>query len=354
VLARGFIKLLKRYKEETLPAPVRKAMDGWYRSLDNEPVEKNQKPEIGDRIWLGIKEGLEHAGDIPLAHHPSFWQTTGMWKVAATVLIVMGTLFYFTRGMFYKPNMPVALAWKVNVDWVKIINREAAPREVILPDGSKVVLENGSELRYPKKFDTDSRVVFLEGNGFFDVRKNSASPFLVYSGAVLTRVLGTSFTIRSIPKTGGTEVAVVTGKVMVEKTVKVGEGTDVHGGNRIVLTPNKKVTFFRDSDLYVTGLVAKPEILPDQPEYLKPQAFYFDETPLAVILSKLEEAYGVDISLSDDSIMGCVVTADLTSDHLYEKIEIIAAILNARYEITGNSILITGGGCNQLKPSNKL
>jgi transmembrane sensor len=354
MLIRGFVKLLDRYKEGTLPASVRKAMDIWFHSLKNEPIESNEKAEIGDRIWLGIKAGMANTDEIPLATKVSSWTGAGVWKYAAAASIFLGMLFYFSRDIIYRPDTPAELAWEVKTKWIKITNDADSTRKITLSDGSKVVMEAGSELRYPSNFESNSRAVFFEGSGFFDVTRDSDRPFIVYSGAVLTRVLGTSFTIKAIPQTGGTEVAVVTGKVMVEKARRVKNGTKPTGeGIRIVLTPNKTVTFFKDSHQYVTGLVASPVLLTSQKAYLKPGAFNFDETPLAEILQKLEKAYGIEISVSNDEILSCPVTADLTSDNLYEKIEIIGAVLNASYEITGNSILLTGGGCTELKSNDQ-
>ncbi len=348
MLTRGFIKLLKRYREGTLSGRMKDTMDVWYHSIHKDPVERNEKEEIGKRIWSGIIEGREDVAGQGLTPVPVDWWKKALWKVAA-VVILAGAALYFS-GLGSSSRTPEAEIAGTGVNWIEDINHASMPKSVFLPDGSRVVLEPGSKLRYPEFFDDDSRVVYLEGNGFFDVTRDPERPFMAYSGAVLTRVLGTSFSIRSIAETGGTEVAVVTGKVIVEKSGgKRPGGNDSEKENRIILTPNKKVTFFSNSDHYVTGLVENPVMVPGQEEYLKPGVFDFDETPLSEVLDKLEKAYGVEITLSNDAMLECPVTADLSSDNLFEKIEIIGAVLNATYEITGNAILLSGGGCGPSK-----
>lgn len=353
MLARGFIKLLKRYQSGTLPHSVKEVIDIWYHAIMKEPVEYTEKEEVKERVWAKIRQDMFAVEKTDSVVKPLRNRVYKMVKVAALVLFLLGSVLYFSESWmldkFAGLNNEVAL----NSEWVEEINQTNVTRCILLPDGSKVDLEPGARLRFPKNYEEDFRKVYLYGNAFFDVTKDSNRPFLVSSESVLIRVLGTSFNVKSISETGGTEVAVVTGKVVVEKAKYRDNSTKLkEGEGRVVLTPNKKVTFFNDSDHYITGLVEKPVLLANQQEYLKPDAFYFDETPLVEVLEKLEKAYGVEITLSNDNMLECPITADLTADYLYEKIEIIGAILNAEYEITGSAILLTGGGCEatNLKP----
>lgn len=332
---------------------MKDTMDVWYHSIQKDPVEKNEKEEIGERIWSGIIEKREDAPGQALRPRRPHWWKKGIWKVAA-VLIVAGTALYFAGIGSSERGSGAEAPFTAGSGWMENVNHSNVAKEILLPDGSRITLEPGSKLRYPGSFDSEARFVYLEGNGFFDVTKDPARPFIVYSGSVMTRVLGTSFSIRLIAETGGTEVAVVTGKVIVEKSGAKRQGwNDSEGENRIVLTPNKKVTFFNNSDHYVTGLIENPVMVPGSEKYIKPGDFNFDETPLSEVLGKLEKAYGVEITLSDDQMLDCPVTADVSSENLYGKMEIISAVLNAKYEITGSSILLSGGGCSPSKPDPK-
>lgn len=339
---RGFIKLLERYRNETLPVSVKEVIEVWYSTIKNEPIERNVKSEIKERMWSGIRENLlaeNKAKETQLI----WYRLVSMGKVAAVVIVFLTGLFWASNTWFFDKSVHHENGSDLNGDWTQESNEGKSVKIIQLSDGSKVTLDPGSKLSFPKKFQPTERKVYLTGSGFFDVTKNQERPFLVYSGNVLTRVLGTSFMVKFIPKTGRTEVSVVSGKVTVEK-LKSEDGDQKSKGseNRVVLTPNKKVTFFKDSDHYITGLVDNPILLVDD---RGPDFFNFDDTPLSIVIETLENSYGVEITLGNESVLDCPITADLSSDNLYEKLEIIAAILNAQYEITGSSILFTGGRC---------
>ncbi len=344
---KGFLKLIKKYREETLPPEKKEVMDRWYDVMGQVPEEVADKDQLKEKVWEGIlskvDEGVLH-DDYPEGKR---WWMAGYWRVAAACVFLVAGGVYFFEGKISQGSATVAYPEKEG--WVRVSNSTQATREVLLTDGSRIVLEPGSSLYHPAAFLPDSRTVYMEGNVFFDVAKDAKRPFFVRSGDVTVSVLGTSFTIREIGEASATEVAVLSGKVVVEKSLsRQGKKNSHSKDNKIILTPNKKVTFFRDSDHYVTGLVDKPVMVEKSEEYVKPKAFDFDDVPLGKILEKLEKAYGVSIAVTDQSILECRLTADLSSDNLYGKIEVISAILNARYEIAGSSILLSDCVCNVL------
>jgi len=107
--------------------------------------------------------------------------------------------------------------------WLDLRNQEETPEEVQhfceegvstvdLPDGSRVFLNQGSEISYPESFGQE-RSVKLKGEGFFEVMSDPASPFIVYSGQVAVTVLGTSFNVKEGASEEEVEVLVESGKV---------------------------------------------------------------------------------------------------------------------------------------------
>ena len=81
------------------------------------------------------------------------------------------------------------------------IHRLSIPRgetfKVVLSDGTEVLLNSDSRLSYPTVFKGKERVVSLEGEAYFNVTKNTEHPFIVKSGNVQVRVLGTEFNMCS-------------------------------------------------------------------------------------------------------------------------------------------------------------
>ena len=69
--------------------------------------------------------------------------------------------------------------------------------EVKLPDGTIVTLNKSSKISYPEKFTKGKRIVYLEGEAFFDVARNPEKPFIIYAQQSETKVLGTSFNLKA-------------------------------------------------------------------------------------------------------------------------------------------------------------
>ncbi len=84
-----------------------------------------------------------------------------------------------------------------------------------LHDGSKVILNSGSTLRYLKNFEPDQRILYLNGEAFFEVVKDSVRPFSVITGDVVTTALGTSFNISAYANEEQS-ISLVTGKVAID------------------------------------------------------------------------------------------------------------------------------------------
>lgn len=71
--------------------------------------------------------------------------------------------------------------------------------DLFLPDGTKVHLNAGSELRYGSNFNGKQRLVELTGEAYFDVAEDTQSPFIVKAGEIQVRALGTSFNVKAYP-----------------------------------------------------------------------------------------------------------------------------------------------------------
>ncbi|OOG78207.1 FecR family protein [Algoriphagus sp. A40] len=134
------------------------------------------------------------------------------WFRVAGILI-LAFAFSVVFNLIYKEEIPVKLPP------VLVFQEHKTPPGVkstmTLQDGSKVMLNSGSSIRYVKNFETDQRILFLEGEAYFEVAKDSLRPFSVITGSTKTTALGTAFNISSY-KNEDTNVSLVEGKVAVE------------------------------------------------------------------------------------------------------------------------------------------
>ena len=210
-----------------------------------------------------------------------------------------------------------------------------------LVDGSKITLEPNSELRYGNEFGDKKREVFLSGEAFFDVKKDSQRPFLIYTGKLVTKVVGTSFRIKAYEQDDNISVSVRTGKVTVYRQDRKIENNSSLS-TEIVLIPNQKAVFEKEEELLIKTLVDTPVSLNDSPTTM---GLAFDETKISEVFNRLEGMYGIKIGFDKDVFSKCTVTAHFNSENLYQKLDIICEIVRAKYEIVDGEIMIFGNGC---------
>jgi transmembrane sensor len=282
------------------------------------------------------------------------WMGRRRWLVAAVFIgaLTLGSWFFIHRHQNPPSELAVAspLAPGHNSEQ---LNATGQPMKLQLEDGSVITLQPGSHLSYPLHFEKDKREVTLEGEAFFEVGRNPQRPFYVYSGNFVTHVLGTSFNVKISRQTRQIEVSVRSGKVEVyELTSRTGTGNDKFS-NGLILTPNQKVVYRMDDRQFQPSLVDAPlPVLPDtarddQAAGDRPAtAFVFNAAPLSRILQTLKTAYEVDIDVENDNINNCLFTGDISTQNLYEKLDILCQALKVTYEVKATRILIRGKGCN--------
>lgn len=323
-------------------------MNHWYESIDQEVAEKKtalEKLQLENKLWRKIQAKTQSVTHQTEPFSTNWWERNSRrLAVAATVTLIAGLLHIISNVTSSSSLAFSGLSTEQVAALAILTNTDKVPRLFQLSDGSQVTLEPEASLYYPQPFEKNKRVAYLVGDGFFNIARNPQKPFLVYSESIITEVLGTSFTIHKNKQSGDIEVAVKTGRVIVEKSV---ENNVVKEKLRtgVVLTPNEKVTYNQVSGSYVTGLVDNPVLIDYSQEFRKPDAFSFVEAPFSTVIKKLEKAYGVEIIVTNETINNCLITASLPNESLFAKLEIINALLNSTTEIKGTTIILSGGEC---------
>lgn len=218
--------------------------------------------------------------------------------------------------------------------------------KVSLPDGSEIQLMPNAAVSYAPVFvQNHKREVFLSGEAFFEVRKDKANPFFVYANDLVTRVVGTSFTIKSSSER--VEVIVRTGKVAVmqAKDLAASEagtpGIDVPG-NVMLLTPNQQVVFTAGQPVLARSITENPVAIAHP--VVKPD-FTFDNQPVAEVFRLMQETYGIPILYDSVRLENCFVRVALRDEPFFDKLGIICSTIEASYQVTDGQVVITGQGC---------
>lgn len=203
-------------------------------------IEKN--PESHDNMMLARQIILSFQYEAPPSDHsryhrvlsnvlsgeksemPSSKNAISKWlpKVAALWLLAgFVTLFWLTHKN-HRENGEKAI-----VETIVKTNPAGVKRTIILPDSSVMHLNSESSVTYAPDF-TGNREIFLEGEAYFEVKKNKALPFRVHSAHATTTVLGTSFNIKAFPEDHAIHIGLVEGSIKVkykgsEKLIMPGE-----------------------------------------------------------------------------------------------------------------------------------
>jgi ferric-dicitrate binding protein FerR (iron transport regulator) len=246
--------------------------------------------------------------------------TIGKWrKYAAMTLLVLfagGGLGYWLRSADSCGDMIVESA------------TGSAVKEILLPDGTKVWLNNGATIRYAGKPGGKERNVYIDGEAYLEVVKDSQKPFIVQSDVMQVRVLGTTFNFKN------------------DKTHKIAETTLIEGeieikGNNnegmIVLTPGQRAELNKS-----TGRLTVRQVNARLDAVWRNDLIPFEQADLFTIIQTLERFYHVKIILSPN------VRTDVTYSGVLKKKNTIESVLDLlknaipiNYKIAGKNIFIS-------------
>jgi transmembrane sensor len=261
------------------------------------------------------------------------------YKIAAIwlVLIGLGSLYYFLGNKQFGKSASITLSPPDRSEkMITKTNQSGRASTVLLSDGSIILLENGSVLQYPEKFTSSERRIILQGNAFFDVVKDTTKPFLVYSETTVTRVLGTSFRIKSTDNQ--VLVAVKTGKVSVQKMTDFQAGL-ASANEGVLLNPNQQVVYHSKDELFEKSEVKNPpKIISDSDKW----ELGFEEALVSDIFRALEKNYGIDIEFDESRFSHCRLTTQFTDETLRQRLQAICQVTGAAFTIMDGQVLITG------------
>ena len=349
---KAFHLLLIRYLDGTCTDEERQLVDQWYELLEEEDipsVPEETLDELEARLWENVRTQI---APPPVVEETALEELPVVlprgrvkWMVAAALLagLLAGAYYYFG---FRNKSIDSLIGMKVQEGLLKSANHGSSTESIRLEDGSLVLLQPGASIAFPRHFPANKREVYLEGGAYFDVTRQMDRPFFVYNKTVVAEVLGTSFDISIVQNK--IEVKVRTGKVAVfenGRQVELNAKEKIENG--VIVTPNQKATYYEDNRHFVTSLVEAPVPVGDTVKKGAEPRFIYDDTPVAEVLAALEKTYQIEIILENERLGKCPFTGDISSQGLFNKLELICQTFQANYEVAGTQILIKGGkGCN--------
>lgn len=273
-------------------------------------VDKQRLARAEQRLYKRLDEEKGKQEKILRMHH---WMRYA--AIIAVILMLGGGVGYW----FYQESdrqLMVAVA------------NEGIVKEVVLPDGTKVWLNNSATLKYPREFSEKERNVHLEGEAYFEVTKNRHKPFTVQSDAMQVRVLGTSFNFKCDKNCQVAEATLIEGEIEVKGNNEEGQ---------LILAPGQRVELNKsDGRLTVKQVDAKLDAV--WHDNLIP----FQKADIFTISKALERFYDVKIILSPD------IRSDKTYSGVLKRKPEIESVLKSLqnsipidYKIVGKNIFIS-------------
>ena len=242
----------------------------------------------------------------------------GMILRMAAAILVIGIVGIMVSRFFKEPSF----------QQIQTANNEI--KQITLPDGSVVWLNQHSTLAYEKGFEGDARFLKLEGEAFFEVVKNPEKPFVITSSRSVTKVLGTSFNLNTL-NGGGASLTVVTGKVSFTANLTHEEVMVMAGQSATI----DEVGHATATDHHEVNALA-----------WRTQTLSFKDASLAEVFKTMERYFEIRIQVDEKRIYDCHFTGEFVKPTLKQVMDVIGKTLQLTYEQKGKQVLVSGKGCN--------
>ncbi|WP_264537455.1 FecR family protein [Flavobacterium sp. N1736] len=256
--------------------------------------------EVKSRMWKNIR-------NVTVDKYRNVYN----WIAVACAVFILSVAGYYNFIQFNNRH-------KIEIASTRTFNKDI--RLLNLPDGTRVWLNENTEIEYPKQFTGKERRITLKGEAFFEVKRDPSHPFVISSGPIKTTVLGTSFNVKAynnhVP-----EVNVRTGKVKVETEE-----------NTVFLIRGDKAVYGAK-----TAMLSKQKTTVLEPKWKK-VLMYVDDLTLEQVIDKLKTDHKFEVTYLDENLRNLKMQGTLdTRQGFYEMLQTISFALEIKIEPTGNN-----------------
>src|SRR6218665_246150 len=333
-----FSRVLQKYASGRGTDKERRMVEQWYENLQS-PKDIEDSLKAKSQIFKNINEKLGRSGKMR--------RRRAIAGVAAILLAALGISFYFLSAV--GDFLPTS---KKNAADKTVVNETLLPQPLTLSDGTKIILESKSKLTV-ENFTDAVRQVRLQGKASFDVAHNVRRPFYVYTDNLITKVLGTNFTINTVGE--GETVEVKTGRVAVfPKAQKSDLATEY-----VAITPNLQAEYNKVRKELIASVVKHPRVVTALVGSLgnaggnakvsdsntASWVMQYEEAPVTEILKALENAYCVKIVFDQKKLSSCLLTVNLKDEDLFTRLQAVCRAIGGSYQVAGTAIIVKSKGC---------
>jgi ferric-dicitrate binding protein FerR (iron transport regulator) len=268
--------------------------------------------DLFEKFWRKRKIEL-----TPKVQRNSLVIRFGQWAAILVIGLVIG--YYFNS--LQKVSSPV---------YYTSVAPKGSVSQMILPDGSHIFLNSGSEIKFTVDGIDGMREIYLTGEAWFQVAKMKEKPFLVHTSFYDVQVTGTSFNVKAYPEDKEVTTTLEEGTVFVKssESLRLAKEAELKPGEQLVYSKeSKKISIAEVNTKWYTSW--------------KDNKLVFVNMSLKDLKTLLERKYGVEIELSDQSILNYHYDGTLKNETILEVLEILENTLPIHYQIVGQRIVIS-------------
>ena len=312
-------KGLERFHDEIRKDPGKQRKFEEYRKIWDSAVPGRQYDLEAE--WSLLKEKLPGFKAEPASGKVrSLGRSVQFYTYRIAAVLILGVVLTFSWVYVSRTMGTVRVAAGEN------------PMELILEDGTEVTVNRNSVLRYPKSFDGSERKVYLSGEAWFDVARDTSLPFVVDAGAALVEVLGTSFNVNAYRENPTVEITVQSGLVALS--------SKADQQDQIVMKAGSGGRF--DKSLKQLKLI--PTSDPNSISW-KTRELFFDATRLSEVCADINKVYGVRIVIMNEELATCPLTVTFRDQSLESVLKVLESTLDLQISRNGDDIRLDGEAC---------
>ncbi|MDR0422532.1 MAG: DUF4974 domain-containing protein [Proteiniphilum sp.] len=308
---------VSRLKELLMQTDAEEMLAGLYDEKWELAATSSEK-EIEDRIWSKLRGQLQSeistaSATLPKKH---FLMKKG-WRIAASILIPLlcaGLVYYYFENKSGQSR-----------DEMTVQVETGQKVEMQLPDGTHVWLNSASSLICDKAYNRKERVVYLQGEAYFEVSRDEKRPFIVKANDISVEALGTSFNVKAYSDDNYIAATLLEGSIRVNLPFR-----------SEILEPNEKLTFTKGNGLFTKSLLPDAEI---NTSWVNNQ-LSFDQERLEDIAKVLERMYNIQVQFASGELKNIRFSGTIKNNNMESVLQLIAFVSPIRYSLENNTTVI--------------
>jgi ferric-dicitrate binding protein FerR (iron transport regulator) len=328
--------IAKYYSDECTQQEINDLLEWKNENTDNQILFNQVKEDLEiinlnvsmnkinvDSAWEKLRDRIQEDEQIvPIIEEEKnrIFTFSAILKYAAVIILLISVGF-FTAKVYQNISD--------NGKMVEYVSLSDLSKEIVLPDGSTVLLNANSKISYPNAFASNERRIKLEGEAFFDVTKNPDRPFIIEVNEAEVKVLGTSFNVNSNTSEHKIEVFVETGLVQLSRKRNNEEKILIKPGNVGIMSKDKLIK----EKNYNKNIVA-----------WKTKEIIFYEDNLKSVIETLNRAYNSDITCENQDILNLRYTSTFRNQDIDSILNVICLTFDLKIENADNRIILIKHG----------